>query len=90
MEGSLPSGLEHVPPKERAFPASWKDAAIRILLDSSPEGILCAGCAILASSRAELRLLHADHRLAYARGGLTTWENLQLLCARCNFAKSDG
>jgi 5-methylcytosine-specific restriction endonuclease McrA len=24
----------------------------------------------------------------YSRGGLTTWNNLQLLCGRCNLQKS--
>ncbi|NER96676.1 MAG: HNH endonuclease [Symploca sp. SIO1B1] len=32
---------------------------------------------------------NADHIVPFAHGGLTTWENLQLLCPRCNLSKGD-
>lgn len=31
--------------------------------------------------------LHADHIIAFANGGRTTFENLQTLCQHCNFGK---
>ncbi|NEO44081.1 MAG: HNH endonuclease [Moorea sp. SIO4A3] len=35
------------------------------------------------------RQLKADHIHPFSKGGLTTWDNLQLLCLRCNAQKSD-
>ena len=37
----------------------------------------------------ELKEMHADHITPWSRGGKTVYENLQMLCARCNLAKSD-
>jgi len=34
-----------------------------------------------------LSRLHSDHIVPIARGGKTTWENLQTLCASCNLRK---
>lgn len=42
---------------------------------------LCAGC----GSRENLTL---DHKVARAHGGRNRIDNLQMLCERCNFAKS--
>ncbi len=33
--------------------------------------------------------LHVDHVIAWSAGGATTMENLQTLCLRCNFGKSN-
>ncbi|MER2623573.1 MAG: HNH endonuclease signature motif containing protein [Accumulibacter sp.] len=33
------------------------------------------------------RQFHADHVVAFARGGATTSDNGQALCARCNLRK---
>ena len=30
---------------------------------------------------------HADHKVPYSKGGLTTVENGQVACAECNLAK---
>jgi 5-methylcytosine-specific restriction endonuclease McrA len=32
---------------------------------------------------------HADHLVAYSKGGLTETNNGQALCAKCNLRKSD-
>lgn len=39
--------------------------------------------------RAKLRWgdFHVDHKRAYSRGGRTSLDNAQLLCARCNTSK---
>jgi HNH endonuclease/Homing endonuclease associated repeat len=33
--------------------------------------------------------LHVDHDIAWSAGGVTTMENLQTLCLRCNLGKSN-
>ena len=33
--------------------------------------------------------LHVDHIIPWAKGGETTYENLQTLCSKCNLGKSD-
>jgi 5-methylcytosine-specific restriction endonuclease McrA len=88
LRGPPPEGLDPVAPRARLFPGSWKDFAIRELFDEAVGGVRCAACAGVFRTRAELRSLQADHILAWARGGLTTWDNLQLLCGPCNVLKS--
>lgn len=34
-------------------------------------------------------ILHVDHKKAWANGGETVMENLQVLCSKCNIGKSD-
>jgi 5-methylcytosine-specific restriction endonuclease McrA len=87
MKEPKPDGLDPVDPKDRFYPASWRDAAIRILFDEERDGLVCKGCQRLFRGRAELRTLHADHIVAWGRGGRTTWENLQILCRSCNLLK---
>lgn len=87
MTGDLPAMLEVPAPTARTFPASWRDAAIRVLYDRAAGGVRCPGCAGVFRRPAELRRLQGDHIVPYSRGGLTTWANLQLLCAACNLRK---
>jgi 5-methylcytosine-specific restriction endonuclease McrA len=47
----------------------------------------CPLCGFVSSGLGQLRLLEADHILAWSKGGLTTWENMQLLCRACNRQK---
>jgi 5-methylcytosine-specific restriction endonuclease McrA len=79
--------LEPADPRARTFPASWRDAAIRILYDAGAGGVRCPACQRVFRGRAELRRLQGDHITPFSRGGLTTWANLQLLCAACNLQK---
>ncbi len=88
MRSPRPAYIEDVAPERRLFPASWRDAAIRDLFDDERGGVVCAICQGLARRPAELRGLHCDHIVPYAKGGRTTWENLQLLCAPCNWSKN--
>ena len=37
----------------------------------------------------DIRDMHGDHVIPWSRGGKTTLENGQMLCAECNLAKSD-
>jgi 5-methylcytosine-specific restriction endonuclease McrA len=34
-------------------------------------------------------ILHVDHKIAWAKGGETVFENLETLCSRCNIGKSN-
>jgi hypothetical protein len=88
MRGAFPQFLDLVDPKLRVYPPAWRDAAVRALHDHAVGGVICPGCQALFASRAQLRALQADHIVPYSRGGLTTWDNLQLLCGRCNLHKS--
>jgi 5-methylcytosine-specific restriction endonuclease McrA len=76
-------------PAARIFPPSYRDAAIRILLDQDPTGITCPGCNDRFIGRTRLKDLQADHIIPWAAGGETTWENMQLLCKSCNAIKSN-
>jgi 5-methylcytosine-specific restriction endonuclease McrA len=87
MQGQPPSNLELADPTDRQYPASWRDAAIRTLFDPAVGGVLCCGCKYWFKGLKNLSLLEADHILPWAKGGLTTWENLQILCRTCNRAK---
>ncbi len=84
-----PANLEAIDPRARAFPPSWRDAGIRALYDPQRGGVVCLGCNKLFRTRRELSLLHADHIVAWSRGGQTIWHNLQILCRPCNLAKQD-
>ena len=90
MIGARPDYIEDVAPRNRAFPPSWKDAAIRSLYDDKAGGVQCQGCGVVLCGLAQLRSLEADHIYPWSRGGLTTWENMQLLCRPCNSRKSSG
>lgn len=89
MKGEQPNNLEPVDPSARVFPASWRDAAIRAAFDDACGGVVCPQCRKVFGTRRELRELHADHQRPWSRGGLTTWENLQLLCGPCNLMKNN-
>lgn len=47
------------------------------------------GCCKSCGCRVEINDMHADHIKPHSRGGLTTIENGQTLCANCNLKKSD-
>jgi hypothetical protein len=63
-----PANLEVIDPRARAFPPSWRDAAIRALYDHQQGGVVCLGCNQLFRTRRELCLLHADHIVAWSQG----------------------
>lgn len=87
MIGDLPALLEAADERARTFPASWRDAAVRLLWDSELKGVRCPGCQAVFRRPAELRRLQGDHVVPFSRGGLTVWSNMQLLCRACNLKK---
>lgn len=87
MTGERPGYLAAIEADVRLYPASWRDAAVRSSFRAELKGVACPKCQRVFRRPAELRLLQADHIVPYARGGLTTWENLQLLCFVCNAQK---
>lgn len=46
-------------------------------------------CVICGASAKNGAVLHVDHIIPVAKGGLTTLENLRTLCDRCNLGKKD-
>jgi 5-methylcytosine-specific restriction endonuclease McrA len=89
MTEPAPLNLEYVDQGARSFPSSWRDAAIRILYNEEAGGVLCLGCSTYMVGRKELRRLQGDHVVPWSKGGLTNWENFQLLCPGCNLDKSN-
>ena len=57
------------------------------------DGFTCRACGVAPTQVVAGRVvpmlsrLHSDHIVPIARGGKTTWENLQTLCASCNLRK---
>ncbi len=86
MNCQMPQNLERIDPRDRTFPPSWRDAAIRALYDN---GVKCSLCKHVFFGHNQLKMLHADHIIPWSLGGLTTWENLQILCRSCNLTKSN-
>ncbi|MGZ9219932.1 MAG: HNH endonuclease [Candidatus Binatia bacterium] len=58
------------------------------MFDPQAGGVRCSGCKQYFQGRPNLRRLEPDHIRPWCKGGLTTWENLQLLCRACNREKS--
>ena len=48
----------------------------------------CCACGA-SPAKAPAVELHVDHILPWSKGGETVFENLQTLCSKCNFGKSD-
>ncbi|OBK86600.1 HNH endonuclease [Mycolicibacter sinensis] len=48
----------------------------------------CCYCSVSLAAEPHL-LLEVDHIMPVSRGGLSTWDNLQTLCWRCNRTKSN-
>ena len=90
MNMPMPENLEVVDLSARTFPASWRDAAIRLSYDRSIGGVACMRCGKVFCGLAGLRIFEADHKVAWTDGRLTTWENLELLCRPCNRTKGRG
>ena len=88
MNEPRPPKLFEVDDRVRCFPPSWRDAAIRIRFDISINGVRCAACNEAHVGLGKLKKLVADHIYPWSAGGLTVWENMELLCPRCNSKKS--
>jgi hypothetical protein len=54
----------------------------------SRDRFTCVACGASPAS-ASCTILHVDHIVPYSKGGETEYENLQTLCDRCNYGKSD-
>jgi len=89
VNSSMPQNLENVSPRDRIYPSGWRDAAIRELIDRSTKEVKCPMCGSIFRGLSGLRMLEADHIIPWAQRGVTTWENLQLLCRACNRIKNN-
>lgn len=81
--------LQPCNPSARTFPLSWKEAYFRLYFNHELKGYACPLCQRVFRGTKGFKELKADHRHPFSKGGLTTWDNLQLLCLRCNARKSN-
>lgn len=70
----------------RDFSDSVKLEVIKNNLEKNSGKICCEACGEALSS---IKECHFDHIYPYAKGGKSTLENCQLLCAECNLKKND-
>lgn len=70
----------------RDFSDSVKLEVIKANLDKNG-GKIC--CEICDSALSSIKECHFDHIYPFAKGGKSTLENCQLLCANCNLKKND-
>ena len=70
----------------RDFSDSVKLEVIKMNLEKNSGKICCEVCGDALSS---IKECHFDHIYPYAKGGKSTFENCQLLCAECNLKKND-
>lgn len=89
MNEKLPRNLTPVDPRSRFFPLSWKESYFRRHLNQGAKGYVCPACGGVFRGLQGFAALHSDHIHPYSEGGLTVWENLVLLCGRCNLLKSN-
>ncbi|WP_442994197.1 HNH endonuclease [Scytonema sp. PRP1] len=82
-------GLQLCDPYQRTFPLSWKEAYFRMNFNEELGGYVCPICKKVFRGTKGFGQLRADHIHPFSKGGLTVWQNLQLLCVKCNSEKSD-
>ncbi|MCY7337952.1 MAG: HNH endonuclease [Chamaesiphon sp.] len=85
----LPAGLNRCNPKQRSFPLSWREAYFRSYFNDELDGYTCPNCLQLFQGCQGFSQLRGDHIHPFSAGGLTVWENLQLLCNECNSKKGN-
>ncbi|KOR35113.1 hypothetical protein AM228_20140 [Planktothricoides sp. SR001] len=84
---NVPKGLEVCDPRQRNFPVSWKEAYFRMHFRDDVKGYVCPLCKQVFKGSKGFAQLRGDHIHPFSKGGLTVWENLQLLCVSCNSKK---
>lgn len=85
---NVPAYLSDCNPESRVYPADWKWAYYR-LHGGTTSGYQCPMCdkVFVGPGTGGFAELHGDHARSWSAGGLTTWDNLQLLCGPCNLRK---
>ena len=73
----------------RTQPATPRDPSWRLrFLVHRRDRFACVACGRSPATHPGV-VLHVDHIVAWSKGGLTVFENLQTLCETCNIGKSD-
>ena len=72
----------HLSTKRTPRTINWRLRAMVLMKD----GAKCKLCGDTPQNGARL---HVDHIIPYSKGGETVFENLQILCERCNIGKSN-
>ncbi|MBF0627885.1 MAG: HNH endonuclease [Magnetococcales bacterium] len=84
---NLPKGLDECDPNSRTFPTSWKESYYSRHFNRKSGGYICPICKKIFKGTSGFHQLHGDHIIPVSKGGLTLWNNLQLLCGKCNQSK---
>jgi len=79
-----PQWLEKCDARQRTFPLSWKEAYFRINFNDELGGYACPICKKVFRGTRGFAQLRGDHIYPFSKGGLTIWQNFQLLCVKCN------
>jgi 5-methylcytosine-specific restriction endonuclease McrA len=74
---------------QRDFPISWKEAYFRQKFNKSKGGYICPLCNQVFCGLRGFKQLRGDHIIPFSKGGLTIWDNFQLICCSCNSKKSN-
>lgn len=81
--------FEEVNPSARQFPKSWKDCKLREIINQETKSVKCPICEQIFDSLIDIQKFEADHIVPYSSGGKTVWDNLQVICRKCNRKKSN-
>ena len=76
-------------PRIKIQKADKRDISLKLRLNVlKRDNFRCAFCGRSSATDVGV-ILHIDHMHPFSKGGKTTLENLQTLCADCNLGKSD-
>ncbi len=86
---SFPPNLPPCDQNAPTFPVEWKESYFRRHYNHDLKGYMCPICNKVFKGPSGFKMLHGDHIIPRSQGGKTIWENMTLLCYKCNLEKSN-